>query len=81
MPAPPATATYPPRYEPDQALLGIALGTALTALVFFATTGGSPDAGLNRGAFIDVLWWIGSLLALLWALMFCLPKQANNRAE
>ncbi|MGW2227139.1 MFS transporter [Streptomyces formicae] len=58
--------------------LGIALGTALTALVFFATTDGSPDAGLNRDAFIDVLWWVGALLALLWALMFCLPERANS---
>ncbi|MFE6163038.1 MFS transporter [Streptomyces sp. NPDC056486] len=61
--------------------LGIALGTALTALVFFATTGGSPDAGLNRDAFITVLWWAGSLLALMWALMFCLPKHANSQAD
>ncbi|MFD5885804.1 MFS transporter [Streptomyces sp. NPDC060334] len=61
--------------------LGIALGTALTALVFFATTGGSPDAGLNRDAFITVLWWVGSLLALMWALMFCLPKEANNQVD
>ncbi|WP_406502879.1 MFS transporter [Streptomyces sp. NBC_00212] len=61
--------------------LGIALGTALTALVFFATTDGSPDAGPNRDAFITVLWWVGSLLALMWALMFCLPKQANNQTE
>ncbi|MEW2579059.1 MFS transporter [Streptomyces syringium] len=60
--------------------LGIALGTALTALVFFAATGGSPDAALNRDAFITVLWWVGSLLALLWALLFCLPKQADNQA-
>ncbi|MBB5085127.1 MFS transporter [Nonomuraea endophytica] len=60
--------------------LGIALGTALTALVFFATTDGSPDAGLNRDAFITVLWWVGSVLALMWALMFCLPKQANRQA-
>ncbi|MFH8409086.1 MFS transporter [Streptomyces sp. NPDC018019] len=60
--------------------LGIALGTALTALVFFATTGGSPEAALNRDAFITVLWWVGSLLALLWALLFCLPKQADNQA-
>lgn len=60
--------------------LGIALGTALTALVFFAATGGSPEAALNRDAFITVLWWVGSLLALLWALLFCLPKQANNQA-
>ncbi|MEU2515732.1 MFS transporter [Streptomyces syringium] len=61
--------------------LGIALGTALTALVFFAVTGGSPDAALNRDAFITVLWWVGSILALLWALLFCLPKQADNQAD
>ncbi|MFE3181119.1 MFS transporter [Streptomyces violascens] len=61
--------------------LGIALGTALTALVFFAATDGSSDAGLNRDAFISVLWWVGGILALMWALMFCLPKQANSRAD
>ncbi|MFC4518231.1 MFS transporter [Streptomyces ehimensis] len=61
--------------------LGIALGTALTALVFFATTGGSPDAGLNRDAFMSVLWWVGNLLALMWALMFCLPKHTKYRAR
>ncbi|MEU7598137.1 MFS transporter [Streptomyces sp. NPDC039022] len=60
--------------------LGIALGTALTALLFFATTGGSPEAALNRDAFVTVLWWVGSLLALLWALLFCLPKHTKNRA-
>ena len=60
--------------------LGIALGTALTALVFFATTGGSPDAGLNRDAFTTVLWWVGSLLAVMWALMFFLPKHTKNPA-
>ncbi|MEU9165761.1 MFS transporter [Streptomyces sp. NPDC048424] len=61
--------------------LGIALGTALTALVFFATTGGSPDAGLNREAFIAVLWWVAGLLALMWALMFSLPKEADNQTD
>ncbi|MFF1379101.1 MFS transporter [Streptomyces sp. NPDC058308] len=61
--------------------LGIALGTALTALVFFATTGGSPGAGLNREAFTTVLWWVGGLLALLWALMFCLPERAHSPAD
>ncbi|GAU66467.1 putative drug resistance protein [Streptomyces sp. NBRC 110611] len=60
--------------------LGIALGTALTALVFFATTGGSPDAGLNRDAFITVLWWVGGALTLMWALMFCLPKHTKSQA-
>ncbi|MFI8876851.1 hypothetical protein [Streptomyces sp. NPDC055243] len=31
--------------------LGIALGTALTALVFFSATGGPPDGAINRDAF------------------------------
>ncbi|MFE6666351.1 MFS transporter [Streptomyces sp. NPDC057697] len=61
--------------------LGIALGTALTALVFFATTDGSPDAALNRDAFLTVPWWVGSLLAVMWALMFCLPRQATTPAD
>ncbi|MBO8202708.1 MFS transporter [Streptomyces smyrnaeus] len=61
--------------------LGIALGTALTALVFFSTTNGSPDAALNRDAFVTVLWWVGSLIALMWVLMFCLPKRATNQAD
>ncbi|MFF1716943.1 MFS transporter [Streptomyces sp. NPDC058268] len=61
--------------------LGIALGTALTALVFFAATGGSPDGALNRDAFTSVLWWVGATLALMWALMFCLPKQAGSQAD
>ncbi|MFJ4877019.1 MFS transporter [Streptomyces sp. NPDC088745] len=60
--------------------LGIALGTALTAVVFFGVTGGSPDGAVNRDAFVTVLWWAGGLLALMWALMFCLPRQADNPA-
>ncbi|MCK8678474.1 MFS transporter [Streptomyces lichenis] len=59
--------------------LGIALGTALTALVFFAATGGSADAAPHREAFTGVLWWVGGLLALMWALMFCLPEPVNSR--
>ncbi|MYT22641.1 MFS transporter, partial [Streptomyces sp. SID7760] len=58
--------------------LGIALGTALTGVVFFAVTGGSPDGAVNRDAFVTVLWWVGGLLALMWALMFCLPKHADQ---
>ncbi|GAA2722836.1 MULTISPECIES: MFS transporter [Streptomyces] len=60
--------------------LGIALGTALTALVFFAATGGSPDGAINRDAFTGTLWWVGGALTLMWALMFCLPKRTNSRA-
>ncbi|MFB7781116.1 MFS transporter [Streptomyces vinaceus] len=61
--------------------LGIALGAALTAPVFFAATEGSPDAALNRDAFLTVLWWVGCLLAAMWALMFCLPKEPNGRTD
>lgn len=53
----------------------IHLGAALTALVFFAATGHSPDAGLNREAFITVPWWVGGHLALMRALMFYLPRR------
>ncbi|MFG3284422.1 MFS transporter [Streptomyces sp. NPDC048111] len=60
--------------------LGIALGTGLTALVYFATTDGSSDAGLSRDAFLGVLEWAGGILALMWALMLCLPRHANSRA-
>ncbi|PJM99636.1 MFS transporter [Streptomyces sp. CB01201] len=61
--------------------LGIALGTALTAVVFFAVTGGSPDGGVNRDAFTGVLWWVGGILALMWGLMFCLPRRAAGRND
>ncbi|MEU6991027.1 MFS transporter [Streptomyces sp. NPDC046465] len=61
--------------------LGIALGTALTALVFFSATGGSPAAAAHRDAFTGVLRWVGGAFALMWALMFCLPKRANSRAD
>ncbi|WP_030024531.1 MFS transporter [Streptomyces monomycini] len=60
--------------------LGMALGTALTALVFFSATNGSPDAGLHRDAFTSVLWWAGGALALMWALMFCLPQHTKSHA-
>ncbi|MFE9534120.1 MFS transporter [Streptomyces sp. NPDC006691] len=59
--------------------LGIALGTALTAVVFFAATGGSPDGAVNRGAFTGVLWWVGGSLVLMWGLMFCLPRRTTGR--
>ncbi|MFE6157864.1 MFS transporter [Streptomyces sp. NPDC056486] len=61
--------------------LGIAFGTALTALVFFSTTGGSPDGAVNRDAFTGVLWWVGGAFAVMWALMFFLPKRTNSLAD
>ncbi|GHC38680.1 MFS transporter [Streptomyces cinnamoneus] len=61
--------------------LGIAFGTALTSLVFFSATGGSPDGAVNRAAFTGVLWWVGGAFAVMWALMFFLPKHANSQAD
>ncbi|MFI5987347.1 MFS transporter [Streptomyces sp. NPDC051555] len=61
--------------------LGIALGTALTAPVFFSATGGSPDAAVNRDAFTGVLWWVGVAFALMWALMFYLPRRTNSQTD
>ncbi|MFJ6752836.1 MFS transporter [Streptomyces sp. NPDC091266] len=60
--------------------LGIALGTALTALVFFSATNGSPDNAVNREAFTGVLWWVGGAFAVMWALLLFLPKHANSQA-
>ena len=57
----------------------MALGTALTALVFFSTTGGSSDAAVNRDAFTHVLWWIGAAFATMWALMFLLPARTSSQ--
>ncbi|MGW0537965.1 MFS transporter [Streptomyces sp. NPDC003032] len=61
--------------------LGIALGAALTALVFFSATGGSTDGAVNRDAFTSVLWWAGGAFVVMGALMFCLPKHANSQAD
>ncbi|WP_251018557.1 MFS transporter [Streptomyces sp. ISL-11] len=61
--------------------LGIAFGAALTALVFFSATGGSPDGTVNRDAFTGVLWWVGGAFAVMWGLMFFLPKHTNSQAD
>ncbi|MFJ5810724.1 MFS transporter (plasmid) [Streptomyces sp. NBC_01426] len=64
--------------------LGLAIGTALTALVFFSVTAGSLDGSINRTAFTGVLWWVGGMVAVMWLLMFCLPTRtvrAGNRTR
>ncbi|MFC9435353.1 MFS transporter [Nocardia sp. NPDC057030] len=61
--------------------LGYAVGIAMTALVFFATTGGAPDGAANREAFTGVLWWVGGVFAVMWGLMFCLPRHADHGGE
>lgn len=61
--------------------LAMALGTALTALVFFSVTGGSFDGAANREGFTGVLWWIAGAFAVLWGLMFFLPGRAKVESE
>ncbi|MEV5983306.1 MFS transporter [Streptomyces sp. NPDC052114] len=61
--------------------LGMALGTALTALVFFSATDGSSGAAVNHDAFTHVLWWIGIAFATMWALMFLLPTRTSKQAD
>lgn len=55
--------------------LGMALGTALTGLVFFSVTGGATDAALNREAFTGVLWTVGAAFVVMGALMFLIPQR------
>ncbi|MFG2887998.1 hypothetical protein [Streptomyces sp. NPDC048248] len=59
---------------------GIALGTALTALVLFSATGGSPD-GWSTAMRSPVSWWVGGTLPVMWILILCLPKQANSQVD
>ena len=59
--------------------LGMALGTALTGLVFFSVTGGTTDAALNREAFTGVLWTISGAFAVIWALMFIMPANSPEK--
>jgi MFS family permease len=61
--------------------LGIAMGTALTGLVFFAVTGGSLDGAVNRAAFEDSLWYVGGCFLVMWALMFLVPKRTAAPTE
>ncbi|MEU6733972.1 hypothetical protein ABZ929_12340 [Streptomyces physcomitrii] len=61
--------------------LGMALGAALTALVFFSTTGGTSNAALNRDAFTSVIWWVSGAFVLMWALMLLLPTRTPPRTD
>ncbi|WP_029896471.1 MFS transporter [Nocardia brasiliensis] len=61
--------------------LGYAVGIALAGPVFFAATGGASTSALDRDAFTGVLCWVGVASAVLWVLMFCLPRRANSAAE
>ncbi|MER5310724.1 MFS transporter [Streptomyces sp. NPDC002773] len=58
--------------------LGIALGTALTTLVFFThITAGTRGPAVGT-AFADSLWYVIGTLLAMWALMLLLPRRTRT---
>ncbi|WP_433547151.1 MFS transporter [Streptomyces sp. CA-294286] len=55
--------------------LGIALGTALTAIVFFAHSPAGSHGTTVTTAFTGTLWYVIAALLAMWALMLLLPKR------
>lgn len=55
--------------------LGIALGTALTAVVFFAHSPAGSHGTTVTAAFTGTLWYVITALLAMWALMLWLPKR------
>lgn len=55
--------------------LGIALGTALTAVVFFAHAPAASHGTTVTAAFTGTLWYVIAALLAMWALMLWLPKR------
>ncbi|GGR86731.1 MFS transporter [Streptomyces aureoverticillatus] len=59
--------------------LGIALGTALTTVVFFAHSPIGSQGPIVTTAFAGSLWYVIGALLLMWALMLLLPKRRPTR--
>ncbi|MFI9237515.1 MFS transporter [Streptomyces sp. NPDC053079] len=55
--------------------LGIALGTALTAVVFFAHSPAGSHGTTVTAAFTGTLWYVVAALLAMWVLMLLLPKR------
>ncbi|WP_212764867.1 MFS transporter [Streptomyces sp. I05A-00742] len=55
--------------------LGIALGTASTAVVFFAHSPAGSHGTTVTAAFTGSLWYVIAALLAMWALMLLLPKR------
>ncbi|MFF5130160.1 MFS transporter [Streptomyces syringium] len=55
--------------------LGIALGTALTSVVFFAHAPASSRGATVTTAFTGSIWYVVGALLVMWALMLLLPKR------
>ncbi|WP_236647200.1 hypothetical protein [Streptomyces mobaraensis] len=55
--------------------LGIALGTALTSVVFFAHSPAGSHGTTVTAAFTGTLWYVIAALLAMWALTLLLPKR------
>ncbi|MEU1673845.1 MFS transporter [Streptomyces roseifaciens] len=55
--------------------LGIALGTALTTVVFFAHSPAGSRGTAVTTAFTGTIWYVIGALLVMWALMLLLPKR------
>ncbi|MGX8905866.1 MFS transporter [Streptomyces netropsis] len=55
--------------------LGIAVGTALTSVVFFAHSPASSRGTAVTTAFTGTIWFVVGALSAMWALMLLLPKR------
>ncbi|MFJ4777938.1 MFS transporter [Streptomyces sp. NPDC088762] len=58
--------------------LGIALGTALTTVVFFTYISADTRGPAVNTAFADSLWYVIGTLLTMWALMLLLPKRTHT---
>lgn len=58
--------------------LGIALGTALTSVVFFTHAPAGSHGATVTGAFAGTIWYVTGALVAMWGLMFLLPRRARG---
>ncbi|MFH8347866.1 MFS transporter [Streptomyces sp. NPDC018045] len=58
--------------------LGIALGTALTSVVFFARSPAGSRGTTVTTAFTGTIWYVIGALLVMWALMLLLPRRRRT---
>ncbi|MEV6776071.1 MFS transporter [Streptomyces syringium] len=58
--------------------LGTALGIALASVVFFTHAPAGSHGATVTGAFAGTIWYVTGALAVMWGLMFLLPRRARG---
>ncbi|MFI8940949.1 MFS transporter [Streptomyces syringium] len=58
--------------------LGTALGIALASVVFFTHAPAGSHGATVTGAFAGTVWYVTGALAVMWGLMFLLPRRARG---